>query len=463
LVSKLVWRVKLVAELEPGVTTETEVACLERGEEAGLADLGLRLNEAKQLTAALQAEMVSAQVTAVGERRRLCAACGRPLASKGHYRATFRSLFGDVPVRVRRLLVCPCHGPDEPKSFAALDLGAGPAPELAYVTAKFAALVPFGKVATLLSELLPMSGAQNAGTVRNRTLRVGQEVVQPHSTGTAKRPVMQAARPVVVGLDGGYVRSRHQQEERHFEVVAGKVIDAHGAQHRFAFARNGPAASVEAFRQALAAAGVGADTPATVLCDGDAGLWRLQREVLPGAMIVLDWWRAAVRFEHARQAARGLDAGTADASRAHNAVRDLERAKWCLWHGRWTGCRRKLAALCRWTRRKPIRDVAGIGRLQRHVSDLLGYLERNQGALVPYAARRRRGEPISTAFVESAVNAIVAKRMTKAQQMRWTRATVQPFLDVRTAVLNDTLEDAFRQRYPGFRPATDARATAAAA
>jgi hypothetical protein len=57
--------------------------------------------------------------------------------------------------------------------------------------------------------------------------------------------------------------------------------------------------------------------------------------------------------------------------------------------------------------------------------------------------------------VESAVNAIVAKRMNKAQQMRWNRATVQPFLDVRTAVLNGTLEDAFRQRYPGFRPAND--------
>src|SRR4051794_3103273 len=31
----------------------------------------------------------------------------------------------------------------------------------AHVTAKFAALAPFGKVATLLSELLPMGGAQN--------------------------------------------------------------------------------------------------------------------------------------------------------------------------------------------------------------------------------------------------------------------------------------------------------------
>src|SRR3954465_6151532 len=234
-----------------------------------------------------------------------------------------------------------------------------------------------------------MGGAQNAGTVRNRTLRVGQEVVQQHSTGTAKRPVMQAARPVAVGLDGGYGRRRHQQGERPLEVVAGKVIDARGAQHRFAFARNGPAASVEAFRQALAAAGVGADTPATVLCDGDAGLWRLQREVLPSAMIVLDWWHAAVRFEHARQAARGLGAGTADPHLADATVRGLDRAKWRLWHGRWTGCRRKLSALCRWTKRTPIREVAGIGRLQRHASELLGYLERNQAALVHYTKSLR--------------------------------------------------------------------------
>jgi hypothetical protein len=68
-----------------------------------------------------------------------------------------------------------------------------------------------------------------------------------------------------------------------------------------------------------------------------------------------------------------------------------------------------------------------------------------------YAVRRRRGEPISTAFIESAVNEIIAKRMNKKQQMRWNRVTVQPFLDVRTAVLNGGLEDIFRRRYPGFR------------
>jgi hypothetical protein len=243
-VPKLVWRVKPVTELQAGETTEVEVARLERDEQAGLADLGLGLAEAKRLTAAIQAEIVPAQVTIASENRRTCVACGRVLASKGHY----------IPDRL----------------------------------------------------------------------------------------VVWLGEPVVVGLDGGYVRSRHRQDERHFEVIAGKVIDAQGSRSCFAFARNSPTIASSAFKQALAVAGVTADTPATVLCDGDAGLWRLQREALPNATIVLDWWHAAVRFEHALQAARGLDA--ADAHLAVEAVGGLERAKWRLWHGRWPGCRRKLAA-----------------------------------------------------------------------------------------------------------------------
>ena len=462
--AKLVWRVMLVAELRPGVMTETEVARVERDEQAGLADLGLRLDETKRLTAALQAEIVPAQVAAMSEPRRSCSSCARRLASKGHYPVTFRSLFGDVPMRVRRLLVCPCRGPGEVKSFGMLDLGHDAvAPELAYVTARYAALAPFGKVAVLLSELLPINGTQNAGTIRNRTRRVGKKVVGQQTTETAQRTTTPSGGAVVVGLDGGYVRSRHRQEERHFEVIAGKVIDAAGSQHRFAFVRNSQTTSADAFTQALAVAGVHADTPATVLCDGDVGLWRLQREALPGATVVLDWWHVAIRFEHALQTARGVGVGTADADLGDEAARRLERAKWRLWHGRWIGCRRKLAGLYRWTKRKDIREVAGIGRLHRHICELLGYLERNEDMLVHYSARRRRGEPISTAFVESAVNEIVAKRMNKKQQMRWSRTTVQPFLDVRTAVLNDALEDAFRHRYPGFRPANDVQARSVAA
>ena len=85
---ELVWRVKLVAEFEAGETTEVEVARLGRDEQAGLADLGLCLAEAKQLMAAIQAEIVPVQVTIAGEHRRtalvheLMAGCVSRLAAR---------------------------------------------------------------------------------------------------------------------------------------------------------------------------------------------------------------------------------------------------------------------------------------------------------------------------------------------------------------------------------------------
>jgi hypothetical protein len=79
------------------------------------------------------------------------------------------------------------------------------------------------------------------------------------------------------------------------------------------------------------------------------------------------------------------------------------------------------------------------------------------------AVSRQVWPAISTAFVESSVNEIIAKRLKKKQQMRWNRAPVQPFLDVRTAGLNDTLEDSFRHHCPGFRHANDDEAIALAA
>jgi hypothetical protein len=141
--AKLVWRVKLVADLGSVAVSETEVALIEREDFAVPETVGLSLDEGKQLTAAIQAEIVRAQAALMGERFRWCEHCGAKLWSKGYYSATFRSVFGDVPVKVRRLSACSCRsGSQEPKSFAAIMATGGIAPELAYITGKFAALAP---------------------------------------------------------------------------------------------------------------------------------------------------------------------------------------------------------------------------------------------------------------------------------------------------------------------------------
>jgi hypothetical protein len=448
---KLVWRVKLVADLGAGPAAEIEVAQIEREDWAVPETLGLTLVEGKRITAAIQTEMVRAQTSAMGERFKYCAHCELALSSKGYRSVTFRSLFGDVPLRVRRFVSCQCREiAEEPRSFSALTLEGGMAPELAYVTAKFAALAPFAKVADLLAELLPVGGAINGGTVRNRTRRVGERIARLLPEGVADPDIDAVTPGVVIGLDGGYLRSRHRRPERNFEVIAGKVLNLDGSQHRFAFARNGNSASE--FANAVVSAGVRLGTPTTVISDGDVGLWKLQRQVLPDATIVLDWFHIAMRFEHALQAARGLGAGnSSDYLRSH-PIRELENSKWKLWHGRSSACLGRLAHLTHWFDAAHVRDVRGAATVQRHINNLIEYLYTNELALVNYGRRRHDRQPISTAFVESAVNEILSKRMIKKQQMRWNRWTVQPFLDVRVAVLNETLTGSFKRLYPDFRP-----------
>ena len=106
------------------------------------------------------------------------------------------------------------------------------------------------------------------------------------------------------------------------------------------------------------------------------------------------------------------------------ACRGIEYAKWRLWHVRWQGCLIKLARLSRWTEAKSIRDIEGVRLLRRHRHDLIAYLEANRSAPVNYRARCAAGKPISTAFVESASNEIVARRMVRSS--KW--AEKQEFL-----------------------------------
>lgn len=78
------------------------------------------------------------------------------------------------------------------------------------------------------------------------------------------------------------------------------------------------------------------------------------------------------------------------------------------------------------------------------------YISRNRSFIPNYGERYRYGEAISTAFVESTVNQVVSKRMAKKQQMCWSKQGAHWLLQVRSKVLNEELQLAFRQWYAGF-------------
>ena len=92
----------------------------------------------------------------------------------------------------------------------------------------------------------------------------------------------------------------------------------------------------------------------------------------------------------------------------------------------------------------------GIKAFRKGVDEFRTYVRRNADTIPNYAERYRYGERVSTAFAESTVNAVVGKRFSKRQQMRWSRRGAHLMLRTRTRVLDDTLRAKFQSWYPGL-------------
>jgi prephenate dehydratase len=118
-------------------------------------------------------------------------------------------------------------------------------------------------------------------------MKVGKRL-QKSAEVLAHRLTGNPCRKAIVGLDGGYVRSRHPRPERNFEVLAGKVLDESENVTRFASVRDGGSQAVGAAGLALRQRGLNESTSVTVLTDGDAGLRAIHHQLAPQAERVLD-------------------------------------------------------------------------------------------------------------------------------------------------------------------------------
>lgn len=90
-------------------------------------------------------------------------------------------------------------------------------------------------------------------------------------------------------------------------------------------------------------------------------------------------------------------------------------------------------------------------RLPTGLTEFETYIRNNQEFIPNFGERRRQGETISTAFVESTINQVVSRRFVKKQQMHWTLRGAHLLLQTRTKVLNNELEETFHRWYPQFR------------
>ena len=185
------------------------------------------------------------------------------------------------------------------------------------------------------------------------------------------------------------------------------------------------------------------------LSDGGESVRNLQEYIHPYSEHWIDWFHITMRITVLQQQIKGLQ--DEQSALGEEAARELDRIKHFLWHGNTFQALLRLVGLL-----LDLEFPEISSELARKVAKAVGEFEayiRNNDEFIPnFGERRRNGEVISTAFVESTVNQVVSKRMVKKQQMAWTERGAHLLLQVRTRVLNGDLEDAFRCWYPKFRP-----------
>ncbi len=128
----------------------------------------------------------------------------------------------------------------------------------------------------------------------------------------------------------------------------------------------------------------------------------------------------------------------------------LTSTKWYLWHGNVIKALEQLedcAEMCD----EDISHYDNKKSLSKHIDEMYTYIENNRMMIPNYGEMYRYGEPMSSSFVESTINEVIAKRMVKKQQMQWSRQGAHDLLQTRTAVLNDDLKTQFEHGYPGIK------------
>jgi len=435
-----------------------EVAQFERAD-ARIDTLGLQLAEAKDLLQKVQEVVVGEQVRTCLAEQVACPECGRARRHKDADTIVVRTLFGTLHLRSPRWWQCSCQ-PQSTRTFSPLAalLPERTTPELLYLESKFAGLVSYGLSAKLLAETLPLGRPLHAIAVRLHAQatadRLDNELgpERPMFIDGCQRDWDELPRPdlpLTVGLDGGYVHSSQQRSRRDgwFEVIAGKSMPAEGPGKCFGFVQTYDRNSKRRLFEVLRSQGMQPNQQVTFVTDGGDDVRELPLYLNPQAEHLLDWFHITMRLTVMSQLAKGLRSRE-NPNLAAELADELDQLKWYLWHGNVFLALRTVDWL-----QLDVDNEAGSPeqrKLSKAVAEFGGYIRANAAWIPNYGDRFRNAEAISSAFVESAVNQVVSKRMVKKQQMRWTPRGAHLLLQVRTRVLNDDLAADFKRWYPAF-------------
>jgi hypothetical protein len=393
--------------------------------------LGLQLAEAKDLLAAVQDALVAHQVSTALSAQVACPDCGVPRRHKDSRPIVMRTLFGTLSPDSPRWWHCPCL-PQAARTFSPLTaiLPERTTPELSYLQARLAGLVSYEISAALLGKLFPLGRPLHATALRLQVQATAQRLEDELGDerfsfiDTCQRDREELPRPdlpLVVGLDGGYVHSTTQRSRRDgwFEVIAGKAVPAQGRASCFGYVQTYDTKPKRRLFEVLKAHGMAANQQVTFLTDGGEDIRDLPLYLNPESERLLDWFHITMRITVMTNMAKSLQPPPPDPDpelSAETAAKliggvseDLGRLKWFLWHGNVFNALATVEGIA--IDLETLHPDGQPSKLGKAVREFDSYLRANAGRIPNYGERRRAGEAISTAFVESTVNQVISKRI----------------------------------------------------
>lgn len=462
------FKVQLVIESESGdIQSTQEVAQIEKGN-LQPENLGLTLAQAKELLLQTQRSIASQQIAQYQKQQELCSHCDQKLRHKDKRTIIYRTPFGKLQLQSQRLFHCSCTE-QSTRTFNPLAklLKERTSPELLYLESKFASLMSYGLSSKLLQEVLPIEGKINPTSIRNNLHALGKQLESelPEEAGVLLEgsqrdweKLPQPDLPLVVGMDGGYVRfyDRASKNAGNFQVIAGKSIKADGTSKCFGMVYCYDTKPQRRIFEVLKSQGMQMNQQVTFLSDGEESIRDLQYYLNPNAEHILDWFHITMRITVMTQIAKGIIQEDVEAGISSESIQEkLKRLKWSLWHGNVFKALSKIEDLIDDAYvltsddydREPNIEAE---KLCSHLEEFQTYISNNGSYIPNYGDRYHNGERISSSFVESTVNQVISKRFVKKQQMRWTPEGAHLLIQVRAQVLNGEWGSKFKQWYPGL-------------
>lgn len=331
--------------------------------------------------------------------------------------------------------------------------------------------MPYRQAARVLAEFLPLEPTETHATVRKRTIRIGErlddQIAEEESRArppTDERRQLEMQLPgdrrkeFVISIDTAHVRSADRNSAGNFELVVarcGRGGRGEVGGRYFVTGSTDQTALRGRTLHALRREGYCGFGDVTVISDGAEILKRLPRAMPRPTIHIIDWFHMAMKIQPMQQIADHLIRSRSGRLETLPSIdRDIRAVKWHLWHGRVDRAIRELERLLATLKHAQRDDEFSIARLHSLGLQLLTYVRSNRGAIVNYGKRYRAELRVATTLAESAVNSLVAKRMVKKQQMRWSLHGAYMLMQVRTAELKgelcDRLRTPFRQPEPNI-------------